>query len=109
MSVGMQRNSSQTGSRKQHRLQEYVVATGVGFIVVIALSGIAMLPGLGGVSRVLMPGMLLAALIFPEGQESNWAEIYVMVALIIDALFFGAPIWWFWIRYLKTSKDEGDK
>ncbi len=107
MSVDFPKTPTEAGSKGQ--LQEYLVASGAGLVVMILLSGIAELLGLDGISNVLTPGMFLAAIVFPEGAHSSWAMIYIVAALIIDALFLGGPIWWFWSRFLKRSRSELSK
>ena len=91
------------------RLREYASAGAVGFVLVILLFALTELPAFRGAAYVLAPGMLLAAVVFPEGVHSSWAMIYIVVALIFDALLLGGPIWWFWNRLLKTSRNEDRK
>ena len=58
---------------------------------------------LDAVAYVLAPGMVLAADFFPEGAYSDWAMIYILAALMIDALLLGCPIFRLWRRFWKKS------
>ncbi len=55
-----------------------------------ALLGVALpwIPGLW------LPGMLLAAIPFPEGIHSDHAELYFVFAMTIDLFLYASVIYW---------------
>jgi hypothetical protein len=45
---------------------------------------------------VLAPGMLIAAIFFPQGGHSDWPDAYLAVAVVTDALLFTWPVLLVW-------------
>lgn len=75
-------------------VREYLRSCGIALLGVALLGGIASVPNLSAVSIPLAPGMLLAAIIFPQGGESEHAFVYVAVAVILDVLLYGWLVLW---------------
>jgi hypothetical protein len=61
-------------------------------VLVGAVSGVPRLSAVG----VLAPGMLGAAMLFPEGIHSNWANTYLVIAGLMNAFFLTWPVSWLW-------------
>jgi len=69
------------GMGKNVHLNGYIVACGVGLIVMILLAAIAEIPALQAVSYGFEPGMLFGALFFPGGVHSSSGAMYIVVSL----------------------------
>jgi hypothetical protein len=52
---------------------------------------------LGGLTALEAPGMFLAAVIFPEGGHSDLAIVYIAVALLLNGLIWGFPVFGIWM------------
>lgn len=61
-------------------------ATGIGAVVVIA--AVSRVTILEDIDFLLAPGMLLAAVAFPQGVEGDHANLFLIVAAALDVLFF---------------------
>jgi hypothetical protein len=60
---------------------------------VLLLSEIAdSVPPLYGLGIVAAPGMLAAAVFFPVSEHSGWAVVYIVLAIVIDALLYTWPV-----------------
>jgi hypothetical protein len=40
--------------------------------------------------------MLAAAIVFPEGINSNWGNTYLVLAVLMNAFLLAWPMLWFW-------------
>jgi len=84
------------GATMKRQTREYLRACAVSLTLVALMSGIASVPGLSVVGVLLAPGMLLAAVCFPEGGHSDLAFVYVILAMLIDSLLYSWPVLWIW-------------
>ncbi len=69
----------------------------------VALSSAPHLVRLG---MALAPGLLLAALIFPQGIHSTSGTIYLAVAALLNVLLLSLPIMWILGRVSRTYVSE---
>jgi hypothetical protein len=60
----------------------------VAFLFVAAITALSSVPHCSAAGVLLLPGMILAAFIFPQGIHSNWGETYLVVAFVIDWVLF---------------------
>jgi hypothetical protein len=78
------------------KLRTYAVSAGIGIAIVTLLSlgsDVATLEWLG---YFLAPGLLLAAIVFPQGAEGDWPYSYLVAALLIDVILYAAIVWVIW-------------
>jgi hypothetical protein len=73
--------------------------------VLFALVGaVASLPGCSAVGILLLPGALLAAIVFPQGPESDYALVFLGLAGLLDIILFALPIVWIWTLLGRRKK-----
>jgi hypothetical protein len=66
-------------------------------LVLTVLAGaISGLPRCSAVGVLLAPGMFAAAIVFPDGINSNWATIYLVLAVLMNAFLLAWPALWLW-------------
>ena len=73
----------------------------LGMIVALALAG--GIPGLRWLGMLLIPGGLLAALLFPEGIHSNYGLVFLVSAGITDWFIAWGCIWL--VRHLRDTAN----
>ncbi len=61
-------------------------------VVIAAIVGLACIPHLDDASFLLLPGVLLAALVFPQGIHSDHGWTFIIVAGILDLLLYSLLI-----------------
>lgn len=66
----------------------YMRAFAFGTLFVIVIAGLSALPVISPVGAVLLPGMLLAALVFPTGIHSGHATAYMVLTAVFDVFLF---------------------
>lgn len=83
------------------RLRELLFAFSASVALVLLLSGVASIPGWSAVGVLLVPGLLAAAVLFPQGGHSEWAYLYLVLGIAVDALLFTWPLVWYQRRSSK--------
>jgi len=68
---------------------QVVCASIVGIATVAAIAGISSIDRFSSIGAVLLPGVLLAAIVFPQGVEGDQALVYLILAGLIDAALLG--------------------
>ena len=63
-------------------------------------------PRCSAVGVLLAPGMLAAAIVFPEGINSNWGKTYLVLAALMNAFLLAWPVLWFW-TWIGHSRRRG--
>jgi hypothetical protein len=77
-------------------------------VALIALvAAIASVPHCSAIGAVLLPGALLAAIIFPQGPESGSGNIYLLLAGVLDSLLFAFPVMWTWMLIERRRRAKG--
>ncbi|WP_263411078.1 hypothetical protein [Terriglobus tenax] len=66
----------------------------IAVLIVGIFAGIASIPGLNFVIFALLPGVLPAALFFPEGIHSSSGIGFMVLAAICDIAIYSLPILW---------------
>ncbi len=61
-----------------------------------AVGGVSSLPGCDNGWLLLVPGALLAALVFPQGVNSNGGILYLVLAGLIDLALLALIVMWVW-------------
>jgi hypothetical protein len=71
---------------------------GWSFIISVALialvAAIASVPHCSAIGAVLLPGALLAGIVFPQGPESGAGNIYLVLAGLLNSLLVAFPVMW---------------
>jgi hypothetical protein len=75
-------------------------------VLTILVGAIASLPRCSAVGVLLAPGMLAAAIVFPEGINSNWGKTYLVLAALMNAFLLAWPVLWFW-TWIGHSRRRG--
>lgn len=92
------------------RFQEYVIASGLSLLLLLLVNIVTYVTksSLGVFGFVLAPGLLWAAIVFPEGGHSDFAFVYLAAAVLIDTLLLGIPVMLLWrmINRLRTKSLE---
>lgn len=79
------------------RRPRYALALIVALIVTIVVALVASVPGCSPVGIMLVPGMLAAAIILPQGPHSDWPTTYMLLAGLLNALLLSWPILGLWM------------
>jgi hypothetical protein len=72
----------------------------------VLVGAIASAPKCSAIGILLAPGMLAAAIVFPEGINSEWGKTYLVLAALMNAFWLSWPVLWFW-RWVKHSQRQG--
>ena len=80
------------------------LAISLGLVAVIA--GISSMPGYDNGMLLLLPGAFLAAVVFPQGVNSDGGSIYIVLAGLLDILLLSLPVLLMWtvIERRRTGK-----
>jgi hypothetical protein len=77
-------------------LRKYAWSFAAALLLTVLLGVVASLRKWSAVGILLAPGMLIAAIGFPQGIHSNWAYTYLVIAGLANALVLAWPIFWWW-------------
>lgn len=61
---------------------------------------------MSAVGVLLAPGMLAAAIVFPEGINSHWGKTYLVLAALMNAFLLAWPVLWFWTWIERFRRRE---
>ena len=75
-------------------------------ILTILVGAVASVPRWSAVGVLLAPGMLAAAIVFPEGINSGWGKTYLVLAALMNAFLLAWPVLWFW-TWIEHSRRRG--
>jgi len=65
-------------------------------VLVTLIAGLASIPHCSAVGVVLLPGALLAALVFPQGIDSSAGIFFLALAGLADSALLALPIMGVW-------------
>jgi hypothetical protein len=88
------------------RLRIYVWSLVISVALVALVAAIASAPHCSVVGIVLLPGALLAAIVFPQGPESGAGNIYLVFAGLLDSLLIAFPVMWTWGLIERRRKSK---
>jgi hypothetical protein len=77
-------------------VRRYAWSFAVALVVTVLAGAVSSVPRLSAVGVLLAPGMLGAAIIFPEGVHSGWAITYLVIAGLMNACLLAWPVLWLW-------------
>ena len=83
------------------QLLSYAWAFVVALVLTLLCGATASVPGWSAIGVVLAPGMLLAAIAFPTGNNSGWPNTYFVLAALLNALVLAFPVLWLWKAILR--------
>ena len=68
------------------------------FVVALVLTGIigVISTKWSPIGTLLFPGMLIAAIIFPEGINSSGGNLYLVAAGLVESALLAFPLMWLW-------------
>jgi hypothetical protein len=89
------------------RLRAYGVALAISAAVVVLVAAIASVPHCSAIGIVLLPGALLAAVVFPQGIESDAGTIYLLLAGLLDSLLMAFLVTWAWGFFVRRRRSNG--
>jgi hypothetical protein len=92
------------------RIREYLISSAVSLAVLLLIALVAYVTksSLGGLGILEAPGLLLAAVFFPQGGHSDFAYFYIGLALLIDALIWGWPVLWLWRLIIRAREKNAE-
>jgi hypothetical protein len=68
----------------------------IAVVLAVLLSAASSLPGAPAAGVALAPGMVAAEFLFPQGGQSDWANVYIVVAIVVEALTLTLPVFVLW-------------
>jgi hypothetical protein len=88
------------------QVRRYAWSFGVALALTVLVGAVASLPRWSAVGVLLAPGMLAAAIVFPEGIHSDWGKTYLVLAALMNAFLLAWPVLWFW-TWIGHSRRRG--
>jgi small neutral amino acid transporter SnatA (MarC family) len=87
-------------------LRKYAWSFVFALALTVLVGAIASLPRWSAVGVLLAPGMLAAAIVFPDGINSNWGKTYLVLAALMNAFVLAWPVLWFstWIERFRRRE-----
>ena len=93
-----------------HTLKPHLRRYAWSFVVALALTvlvgAVASVPRWSAVGVLLARGMLAAAIVFPQGINSDWGKTYLVLAALMNAFLLAWPVLWFW-TWIERSRQRG--
>lgn len=89
------------------RLRVYGWSLVISVALVALAAVVASVPHFSAVGVVLLPGALLAAVVFPQGPESGSGNIYLLLAGVLDSLLVAFPVMWTWGLIERRRRARG--
>ena len=83
------------------RLRIYLQSVGLSTIIAALIVGASSVTPVG---VVLLPGMLLAALVFPTGINSDYGYTHIILAALSDIFIVSLPMY-FYLRWRSERKQ----
>lgn len=77
-------------------LRRYAFSFAVALALTVVVGVAASVSKLSAVGVLLAPGMLAAAILFPQGIHSNSANVYLVVAGLMNAFLLAWLVLWIW-------------
>jgi hypothetical protein len=90
------------------QVRRYAWSFGIALSLTVLVGVIASVPRCSAVGVLLAPGMLAAAIVFPEGINSNWWKMYLVLAVLMNAFLLAWAVLWFWTS-MKRFRWRGRK
>lgn len=88
-------------------LRTYVWSLVISMLLVSMIGAIASIPHCSAVWGLLLPGAMLAAIVFPEGVNSYGGNAYLIVAGLWDIVMLAFPVMLSWKLIERRRKVRG--
>ena len=90
------------------RLRTYIWSLVISVVLTLLVGAIASLPRCSAIGVLLLPGALLAAIMLPQGVNSNAGNAYLVLAGLLDSIIVSFLVMGFWklIERRKKAKVE---
>ena len=89
-------------------VRRYALSFGFALALTALVGVIASVPKCSAVGVLLAPGMLAAAIVFPEGINSDWAKAYLVLAALMNSFLLAWPLLWLW-TWTERFRQRGEK
>ena len=89
-------------------IRRYARSFAVALALTVLVGVIASVPRCSAVGVLLAPGMLAAAIVFPEGINSHWGKTYLVLAALMNAFLLAWLVLWFW-TWMEHFRRRGGK
>jgi len=76
----------------------------ISLALVVLLVGIASIPSCDDAMFLLLPGAFLAAVVFPDGVNSNAGVFFLVLAGVVDIALIAFLVMWAWGFIERRSK-----
>jgi hypothetical protein len=87
----------------------YLWSLAISALLVGALAGISSVPYCSFAGMLLLPGGLLAAIVFPQGAESESANSFLILAGLLDTALFALPVMGVWHLFAGKKHEAQEK
>jgi uncharacterized membrane protein len=87
------------------RFGAYTWSLAISLVLIVLVGTIASIPGCSVGWDLLLPGALLAAIVFPQGVNSSGGNLYLVLAAILDIVLLSFPVMWAW-RLFERRKAQ---
>lgn len=77
-------------------LRKYAWSFAAALILTVFLGVVASVPRWSAVGTLLAPGMLIAAMGFPQGIHSSMGDAYLVIAGLANAFVLAWLVLWLW-------------
>jgi ABC-type proline/glycine betaine transport system permease subunit len=88
------------------QMRRYALSFAGALILTGLVAAAVNVPGLSAVGVLLAPGMLAAGIFFPEGINSEWANTYLVIAGLLNAVLLAWPMLWLWTM-ISRARQRG--
>lgn len=86
------------------RLRIYIWSLVVSIVLISLVGAIASLPSCSAIGILLLPGALLAAIVLPQGVNSNAGNVYLVLAGLLDSVMLSFLVMAFWTLIERRKK-----
>ena len=90
---------------KRH-FSQYLRSCALALVLVVFLLWLSSFSVDSNADILLAPGLILGAVAIPQGVHSNWGDVYIFLAMLIDILLYGGLVMLVWrgIARLRSAK-----
>jgi hypothetical protein len=100
--------STATGQTGRSRLRRYAIFWAVSVALVFIVSLVGWIARVDCLTYMLLPGIFLAAVPFPDGINSDWPYTFMGLAAAMNALVYMWPLMWLWnaVRRIRAGNRK---
>lgn len=90
-------------------LRTYIWSFVISVAITVLVSAVASLPKCSAIGFLLLPGALIAAIVMPEGINSDAGNAYLVVAGLLDSIMLSFLVMWFWRLIQRRRKPTVER